>query len=531
MSIHKLKVAFLPIKRGSITVIVSLIILFLCAPGTVSAQDEDPYHSITKAELRDQIFFLASDELEGRDTGSEGYAIAALYAVTQFKMSGLKPVIVGQDGEKTFFQSVPFFSFDVSTKSAFSISSNAGETKLFHTDKMLLFRTPSMSETIFEDENPVFLGYGIDDPEIGWSDYENVDVKGKVVFFYGGAPSKDGKPLFSEEKDQFYRNFGRSANGRVTSAIKHGISAVVFVPDPQMAESWSNISSSMIRRQFTLLLKDNERADFPALFFMHPDDVTEMLRNAGYDWTYGDSDYKPAVLENIKVSCSVERDNDKEITCKNIVAVLPGTDPQLKEEYIVLHAHLDHLGVNSRGQVMNGADDNASGCAVVLEVAEALTMKPLKRSFIFVLFTGEERGALGSNWFIKNLPVPEERIVMNAAVDMIGRKSSRMPDVIYIVAEGAGKENLLDIAKRVNETRVQADIDFSLNEKDPDGHILRCDIRPFLARNIPSLLFTRGFMAPVYHSSRDDAETLNFDKIENASRLLYLVLEEVANKK
>jgi Zn-dependent M28 family amino/carboxypeptidase len=179
---------------------------------------------------------------------------------------------------------------------------------------------------------------------------------------------------------------------------------------------------------------------------------------------------------------------------------------------------------------MNGADDNASGSAVILEVAEALAMKPTKRSFLFVLFTGEEKGTLGSEWFVNNLPVPAEQIVLNAAVDMIGRKSTRKPDVIYVVAEGEGKDNLFDITRRTNESCVQADIDFSLNEKDPDGHIMRCDLRPFLVKNIPSLLFTRGFMSPVYHSSRDDAETLNYDKIEKASRLLYLVLAEAGNR-
>jgi len=527
---HHVKTAFITPRKSSLPFIASLVFILLSISISSSAQEEDPLNSITKAELRDQIFFLASDELEGRDTGSEGFAIAALYAVTQFKMSGLDPIVVDADGQKTFFQSVPFFSYDVSNKSAFTINSSAGEKKLFHSDQMILYRCPSLEKNIFADENPIFLGYGIDDPEIGWSDYDEVDVRGKVVFLYGGAPSQDGEPVFSEEKDRFYRNFGQSANARIVNALKHGVSAVVFVPDPQMAKNWSNLSSAMIERQFNLQLKDKGRSDFPAIFFMHPDAVTEMLQNAGYTWTYGDHDYKPAVLENIRVSCSLEMENAEDTICKNVVSLLPGTDPVLKEEYIVLHAHLDHMGINSQGQVMNGADDDASGCAVVLEVAEALAMKPTKRSFLFVLFTGEEKGTLGSEWFVNNLPVPQDLIVLSAAVDMIGRKSSRKPDVIYIAAEGTGKDNLLETAKRANDLHVQADIDFSLNEKDPDGHIVRCDLRPFLNQNITSLLFTRGFMAPVYHSARDDAETLNYDKIEKASRLLYLVLAEAGNK-
>ena len=129
-------------------------------------------------------------------------------------------------------------------------------------------------------------------------------------------------------------------------------------------------------------------------------------------------------------------------------------------------------------------------------------MRPTKRSFIFVLFTGEEKGTLGSEWFVDNLPVPPEQIVLNAAVDMIGRKSNGKPDVIYVVAEGVAKDSLFDIAKRTDEARIQADIDFTLNEDDLDGHILRCDLRPFLFKNITSLLFTRGFMSPVYHHPR-----------------------------
>ena len=523
---HQVKITFILSKRTSVAVLALWVFLSLCFPYGTSSQEEDPLFSITRAELRDQIFFLASDELEGRDTGSEGFAIAALYAITQFKMSGLEPLIIDKDGKKTFFQSVPFFSYDISNKSVFTIHASAGETKLFHGDGMVLFRTPSLDKNVFVDENPVFLGYGIDDPEIGWSDYKDVDVRGKVIFMYGGAPSKEGEPVLPPEKDRFYRSFGQSANARIVAAVKHGVSAVVFIPDPQMADNWSALSSSMMRRQFTLQLKDRGVVDFPAVFIMHPDAVTEMLKNAGYNWTYGDHDYRSAVLENIKVSCAVERENEEETICKNIISLLPGTDTELKEEYIVLHAHLDHLGLNSRGQVMNGADDNASGSAVVLEVAEALAMNPAKRSFIFVLFTGEEKGTLGSEWFMSNLPVPEERIVLSAAVDMIGRKSTGKPDVIYVVAEGAGRETLFDIARRANESRIQADIDFSLNEKDPDGHLIRCDLRPFLVKNIPSLLFTRGFMSPVYHSTRDDAETLDYDKIEKASRLLYMVLAE-----
>ena len=129
---HQVKITFILSKRTSVAVLALWVFLSLCLPYGTSSQEEDPLFSITRAELRDQIFFLASDELEGRDTGSEGFAIAALYAITQFKMSGLEPLIIDKDGKKTFFQSVPFFSYDISNKSVFTIHASAGETKLFH---------------------------------------------------------------------------------------------------------------------------------------------------------------------------------------------------------------------------------------------------------------------------------------------------------------------------------------------------------------------------------------------------------------
>lgn len=526
---YRLKIPMRTVKRCVLPGIVAMATALSFFPVLNSAQSDDPVVSITKTELRDQIHFLASDELEGRDTGSEGFAIAALFAVTQFKMSGLEPAVVDRNGDTTFYQSVPFYAYDVGSQSTLTIASNSGEMTLSHTDRMIVFRSTTIASDLFVDENPIFLGYGIDDPDIGWSDYAHVDVKDRVVVVWGGAPSKDGEPVFPPAKDGFWRNFGQSGNARIVSAVEHGVSAVVFVPDPQLAKNWSGLVPSMARRQFTLMKEGSSEVDFPAIFLMHPDAAAEMLKDAGYGWTYGDHDYEPAALEDITMSCSIAKENAQETTCTNVVALLPGTDPQLKEEYVVLHAHLDHLGLNSRGEVMNGADDNASGSAVVLEVAEALAMKPAKRSFLFVLFTGEEKGTLGSEWFLDHLPVPCEAIVLNAAVDMIGRKSNRRPDVIYIAAAGAGKNRLFDTARRANESRVQADIDFSLNDSDPDGHLMRCDIRPFLVKGITSLLFTRGFMGPVYHHPRDDAGTLNYDKIEKAARLLYLVLNDAGN--
>ncbi len=499
---------------------------------TVSAQGPpvllDALQSITRDELRDTVSFLASDELRGRDTGSEGYAAAALYAVTQFKKDGLEPIVADGEGQTTFYQTVPMLAYDVGGSSALSVRTPSGETTFHHRDRMVVFRTGSPSETLFADAQPVFLGYGIDDPGAGWSDYDGLDVRGRVVIVVGGAPSRQGKPVFAPDQDAYYRDFGSSVNARYMWAAGHGASGLIFVPDPVMASRWPAVVDSLARRQTNLRLPAGAAAAGLTCLFLHPEAAADLLRQAGYAWEQGTADYRPAVLERVRLTCRIRQERAEEIRCRNVVALLPGRDPALRDEYVVAHAHLDHLGVDGRGRIRNGADDNAAGVAAVLEAAEALARQPAGRSVLFVLFTGEEKGLLGSEWFMANPPVPRERIRVSVAADMIGRTSVGKPDVHYLLATGVSADRLLAAGRRAGNL-LAAPIDLSLNQHDPDGHLRRCDLAPFLAHGITSALVTRGFLPPVYHSVDDDAATLDWGKVERGARLFYAILAEAGS--
>lgn len=475
--------------------------------------------TITQAELRDAVAYLASDELAGRAMGSDGYQAAARYATAQFRKDGLTPAVTTASGSQTYEQTVPFVTYHVASSSVLSIRSAGDELRAVHGGKLIVFRTSTANADLFVEEQPLFLGYGIDDPDAGWSDYRHVDVRGRVIVVAIGAPSRHGVPVFPPDTDAYYRDFNRSGNARYVWAAAHGAAAVIFVPDAAMASRWDRLVTGLSRPQFNLRSTESRPAGGPACLFLHPDVLSEVLKRAGGAWAEWTSGYVPGVIPDTLLSARVDKRQSREVECRNVVALLPGTDPILRDEYVVVHAHLDHLGRDADGRVRNGADDNATGAAAVLEAAEALATHPPRRSLLFALFTGEEDGQLGSEWFLNRSPVPPGRIVLNIAADMIGRVSTGRPDVHYVVAAGAGAGRCLEAIRRVS-VFAGARVDESLNARDPDGHLYRSDAAPFLARSITSVLITRGFFPPVYHSVDDDAQTLDWPKVERGARIL-----------
>jgi Zn-dependent M28 family amino/carboxypeptidase len=182
------------------------------------------------------------------------------------------------------------------------------------------------------------------------------------------------------------------------------------------------------------------------------------------------------------------------------------------------------------GAVYNGADDNASGSAAVLEAAEAASMVPAKRSIIFVLLTGEEKGLLGSLYFADNPPVPLESIVLNINLDMVGRNSPDWPESLLAMASENRRPALLALIRDVN-SQVEANLDWRLNKgADPHGHVQRSDQLAFMQKGIPAILLTRGFMDPDYHEPSDDPGTINYDKVTQAARLAFALAVEAGNR-
>lgn len=491
-----------------------------------------PLESITEAELRDHIHYLASDFLKGRDTGTEGYMLAAHYGAILFDAAGLEAMYTDSSGAPTFFQDIAFESAKVSGASAMR-ATVGGEAKSYRLGQEFLALQIFSGGELSIEETPVFLGYGIEAPDHGWNDYEGTDVSGKIAVIVPGAPMRDGAPVLPEEQHQVHSNFSRSVNARVMSAVDHGVSTLIVVIDSASTSLWDEVARMMdqpsVRPMPAGAPEESSPRSHPWIILVKAPEAVDLLSGTGYDPVSGTGPCSPGTLDGVRIALDLKHEVEPAFSAPNVVGLLPGTDSILKDEYIVVTAHLDHVGIRN-GEIFNGADDNASGSAAVLEAAEAAALAPAKRSIIFVLLTAEEKGLLGAMYFADNPPVPIENIVLNINLDMVGRNSPEWPESLLAMGSENRRPELLELIRDVN-SRVGADLDWRLNEgSDPYAHVQRSDQLAFMQKGIPAILITRGFMGPDYHRPSDDPETINYPKVLQAARLAYALAVEAANR-
>jgi Zn-dependent M28 family amino/carboxypeptidase len=315
--------------------------------------------------------------------------------------------------------------------------------------------------------------------------------------------------------------------------MSHGITTLILVLDPGSVGLWEMAvrqSSAPSIRSETLGEEGAPTTALSEFILMHPEAAAELLAGTGLDPLTGTGSYTPGPMDGVELTFDLRHTTEPGFTSPNVVGLLPGSDPALKDEYIVVTAHLDHVGIRN-GQVYNGADDNASGSAAVMEAAEAVAMAGVRRSMIFVLLTAEEKGLLGAFHLAQNPPVPVESIVLNINLDMVGRNSPEFPDALLALASEEGRDDLVGLIREVNETRVGATLDWRLIEgEDPHGHVQRSDQLAFMQQGIPAILITRGFMGPDYHEPSDDPETINYEKVLQAAQLTFGLAVTAANR-
>jgi len=501
------------------------LVLILAVLPLIAAQETDPLDSISLAELRDHIFFLASDALEGRLIGEKGYDIAAEYAASQFAGAGLIRLIKDSQENLTYFQTVKMIGGSLGADTVMSIKKGEDTEILNLGDDFLIQKRDFIGFDV--EGTPVFVGYGIEEPAFGWNDYENLDVAGKIVIAYAGAPLRDGEPVLPEDLHNLYRDIGRSVNQRLLFALKNRVSTLLLIPDGETAKAWQS-SIDIEQRGFASAGQESKPLSMQ-FYVVHPEAAIGLLSGTGFDPLTGLGEFENSVLEDVYIQLETDRTITKKWVSNNIVGLVQGKDPDLKDEFVVVSAHLDHLGIR-QGEVFNGADDNASGSAAILEAAEALAMSSPRRSVIFVLFTGEEGGAFGSRHFVVYPPVLQEKIVLNINADMVGRNSAPFPGSLLAVASENRRPQLNRFIARVNESIASAPIDFEKSNSEPwTSFLLGSDQMVFMNQGIPAILITRGFMPPDYHKASDDAETINYDKVWHAARLMYALALEAAN--
>ena len=479
----------------------TLVLLFTIV---VSYADQK---EITKDELYKHIAYLASDNLEGRKPGTIGSQVAAEY-IKKHLPSGVK-FDFGENGFQYFDITV-----DVEAGKNNKLSVN-GKAYEFGKD----FTPVSFSDNSELSSDVVFVGYGFDfkTDSLSWFDYADVDVSGKWVLVLRGDPDM-------ENQDSPFIPYS-ALRQKVMEAKDKGAVGVLFVSGVEFEKKDDLLKLSYDKTEATsgVPVIHIKRSIADAILASSGKTVDALEKELN-------ESRKPASFAvNTKVAATTDVQKKRART-QNVLAVLPGKDDVLKNEYVILGAHYDHLGYGGPGSgsrrpdttaVHNGADDNASGVATILEVIEKLADTDLKRSVVFVAFGGEEMGTLGSKYFTDNPPVPADEIKFMLNVDMIGRFNPQ-EDKLSVGGTGTG-EGLSELVDAVAEE------DKIPVSQSPEGYG-PSDHAPFYAKDIPVLFFS-GSPHEDYHTPDDDVDKINFDGVKLAADYVYDLAVNVANRK
>jgi Zn-dependent M28 family amino/carboxypeptidase len=508
----------------------AVVISTLTVQGQPALSRDKPADTITQAELRDHVYFLASDFLGGRRPDHAGYAIAAEYAASQFQSAGVRPAFTGADGTPTYFQKVPMTRVTTTLDRPFTLSTSAGDKAIESLDDFrLMSRGPSFSKVPL-----VFVGYGISEPDHGWDDIKGVDLKGKVAVMLLGTPTRDGKPVLPPAVDGNYQGVPGIGRRIQTPALRQNTPAalLVVVIEKEYLDAWENLQNVLGPPQLQYRPGGGPgRVATPpaAVAFVKGAQARAIFAGQDYDPldipTRGLAGYKTFEFKDASLSLGI-RATAEDFESVNVVGLVPGTDAALAHQVVTVGAHLDHLNP-AGGRIRNGADDNATGSSGVLEIAEAVALRPLRRSVFFCLWTAEESGMAGSKQFLNVPPVPLDDIVVNLCLDTIGRSD---PDAIktrkhYVIGSARITPELKATIQAVNAKTVKWPLDFESLESSMSGS----DHYQFHLKGIPTAFLFSGRHEDL-HAPTDDAEKVDFEKVQRLSQLIYEVTADLGNR-
>ena len=430
----------------------------------------------------EHIKVLADDNMEGRETGSAGLRRAAAYIVDQLKKDGLQPA-----GVNGFYQPVKFISrqIDESASSLTLVHNGAPEPLTLGEDAFFGTRLKLAPEV---NAPMVFVGYGLRVPEKNYDDFAGLDLKGKIVVTIAGSPADMPSALASHYQ---------SAGERYKTLREAGVVGVVSIPNPaSMDIPWGRMT--LARTRPSMVLADPQLDDTRGVGLavtINPAHAEKLFQGSGH--TFDElaalaKDRKPLPQFPLTVSLEARAKMiEKDVVSDNVVAKLPGNDPKLKDEYVVLTSHMDHLGIGepiNGDNLYNGAMDNASGCALNLDIANSLheTHAKLARSVLFVFVTAEEKGLLGSRYFASHPTVPKNSMVADINTDMFLPIFPLKVLTVYGLAESSLGDAVQEVAQ-ANGVNVQPD-------PEPLRNIfIRSDQYSFIREGIPSLAMKVGF--------------------------------------
>ncbi len=500
--------------------------------------------TIKSSDLESYLSFIASPHLRGRMNGEAGLDITASYIASQAKKIGLKPV----DGSSYIH------TYNVISK---SLDMKTSEIRVTRTDGTISVinepfyqRLPSGPGNFKAEGDVVFAGYGINAPEYKYSDFDSIKLEGKILLIMDRAPSTpDGKKcLFEDQK--WMTNTGLI--NKLKFLIFTRVKAILVVNDPKSGYNSldeSNPGTAEYLKSTMTLKGDRDKIKdlpgMPRLIFVHRKVADEILSGTGttLDELQNkiDEGLKPHTFEvkGKKIAIN-EVAPEEEKTLPNVAGIIEGRDPGLKNEVVIFSGHMDHIGMKGN-EVNTGADDDASGCSALLEIAEAFQSLPKKplRSVMFLWFSGEEIGLFGSESYVNSPYVPLDKTVADLNMDMIGRDKSEAdtskanpmtgPNAVFVITDYQSKDLVLLADQEAKKTGLT--LDYSLSGRNhPLQLFARSDHYNFVQKNIPILFFTTG-LHTTYHTPGDVIEKIDFRKMERITKTMYNIGYRLANQK
>ncbi len=474
-----------------------LSLLLLTSTCALAADDstmppKSALDAITAADLLRHIKVLASDEFEGRAPGSKGEQLSVKYISDQFKALGLKP----GNPNGTYTQEVPLAG--IKTVPSASFTTGGGKLELKFPDDYVASSARLQSDINVKESPIVFVGYGVVAPEYGWDDYKDVDVKGKTILMLINDPAVPDPNDPAQLDPKMFKGRAMTYYGRWTykyeiAAQKGAAAAVIIHETEPAAYPFSVVQTSWSKENFEIDAPNKNMDQVAVRSWITLDVAKKLLADSGQDF---DALKKAATTREFRpVSLGATANFDLKQTVRsfkshNVVGKIVGSDPKLKDQWIIYSAHWDHLGKHPElkgDQIFNGAMDNASGVAAVIEMAKAYKAlpKPAKRSVLFMATTAEEAGLLGAKYYAQNPLYPLRKTLadINFDVTSVWGKTRDIEDIT------AGYSDLDDMLAEATEAQGRK---LTPNSKPERGSVYRADNFEFSKAGLPSLYTSRG---------------------------------------
>lgn len=465
-------------------------------------------NTITAEDLKQRLYLVASKEMEGRETAMPGQKKAAAYIESQFKSFGLLP---GNNGD----YQMHFDVFQDSLTNA-GIEVNGESYKI---DKDFSINVGQSHSASYRFSEVVFAGYGISDSTR--DDYKDLDVRGKVVLVLNGQPKstvpQGARPAF---------RFG-SFYAKADAAQKNGAVAVMIIGTNFPLKNITNPKGNLYLNAYLPIVRPNQ--------FNVSEDVAKAIMGADYDAVKSGTIQPKAYKANVMLSFNKVTNNLKS---SNVLGVVEGTD--LKDQYVFVTAHYDHLGKRDT-VIYYGADDDGSGTVSVLEMAEAFAKakaegKGPRRTIVFMTVSGEEKGLWGSDYYGNHPIYPLDKTTVDLNIDMIGRidtsrKKGNPNNYVYVVGDDKLSTDLKKISEAVNKKYTKLELDYKFNDpKDPERIYFRSDHFNFAKHGVPIIFYFDGMLAPDYHRPSDTPDKIDYPLLAKRAQLVFYTAWDMANR-